>query len=122
MSNKKNKASDSDNALLATVIEALKDKKAEHIVALDLRDIDEAVAKYFVICDAQTHIETAAILRNVVHEVEEHNNESPYHVEESTVWSIVDYADVVVHIFKTDDRKFYDLEGAWMDAQRKEYA
>jgi ribosome-associated protein len=115
-------ASENTNALLATVIEALKDKKAEHIVTLDLTNIDEAVAQYFVICDAQTHIETSAILRNVVEEVDEQNNETPYHVEESNVWSIVDYADVVVHIFKTEDRKFYDLEGAWMDAQRKEYA
>lgn len=108
--------------LLNVIIEAIKDKKGEHLISLDLKNIDEAVAKYFIICDAQTHIQTSAIVNNVVKEVEEAIEEKPYHIEESQVWSIIDYADVVVHIFRTEERKFYDLEGIWMDAQRKEYA
>lgn len=113
---------DTTQTLLATIIEAIKEKKGENIIALDLNNIDEAVAKYFVVCDAQTHIQTAAIVRNIVDDVREEVQESPYHVEESNVWSIIDYADIVVHVFKTEERKFYDLEGAWMDASRKEYA
>lgn len=108
--------------LLNVILESIKDKKGENLVALNLIQIEEAVAKYFVICDAQTHIQTAAIIRNVVEEVELQINEAPYHVEESQVWSIIDYADVVVHVFRTEDRKFYDLEGAWLDAPKKEYA
>jgi ribosome-associated protein len=107
--------------LLNNIIEAIKDKKGEHLISLDLRKIEEAVAKYFVICDAQTTIQTAAIVANVVSEVQKETAEIPYHIEESSVWSIIDYADIVVHIFRTEERKFYDLEGAWMDAQKKEY-
>jgi len=113
---------DNTQTLLATIIEAIKNKKGENIIALDLNNIDEAVAKYFVVCDAQTHIQTAAIVRSIVDDVLEGVQEKPYHIEESNVWSIIDYADIVVHVFKTEERKFYDLEGAWMDASRKEYA
>lgn len=115
------KESKETQQLLDVILEAIKDKKGENLISLDLKKIDEAVAKYFVICDAQTHIQTSAIIRNVVDEVEQEINETPYHVEESQVWSIIDYADVVVHVFKTEDRKFYDLEGVWLDAPKKEY-
>ena len=108
--------------LVNVIIEAIKEKKGEHIITLNLTNIEEAVAKYYIVCDAQTHIQTATIIRNIVDEVQKERDEDPYHVEESQVWSIIDYADVVVHVFRTEDRKFYDLEGAWLDAPKKEYA
>lgn len=115
-------ASASTQSLLAAVIEAIKNKKGENIISLNLENIDEAVAKYFIVCDAQTHIQTEAIVNNIVDEVMQETNEKPYHIEKGQVWSIIDYADVVVHVFRTEDRKFYDLEGVWMDAPQKEYA
>ncbi len=108
--------------LLNTIIEAIKDKKGENLITLDLNNIEEAVAKYFVICDAETHIQKAAIVKNIIDEVAEQLNEMPYHKEDSPVWSIIDYADIVVHIFKSEERKFYDLESVWLDAPKKEYA
>jgi len=115
------KASQETLDLVNIIIEAIKDKKGEHIVALDLSNIEDAVAKFFIVCDAQTSIQTNSIAKNIISEVEIQLDETPYHADESTVWSIVDYADVVVHVFRTEDRKFYDLEGVWMDAIKKEY-
>ena len=115
------KASQETLDLANVIIEAIKDKKGENIITLDLSNIEEAVAKIFIVCDAQTSIQTSSIAKNVIKEVELQLEETPYHADESDIWNIVDYADVVVHIFRTEDRRFYDIEGVWMDAIRKEY-
>lgn len=107
--------------LFLHIVDAIKDKKGENIVALDLRNINEAVADFFIICDADNHLLMDAIVRNVIREVALNTDEEPYHVEEGKVWSLIDYANIVVHVFHTEERKFYDLEGVWSDAGRMEF-
>lgn len=107
--------------LFLHIVDAIKDKKGENIVALDLRNINEAVADFFIICDADNHLLMDAIVRNVIKEVSLNTDEDPYHVEEGKVWSLIDYANIVVHVFHTEERKFYDLEGVWSDAGRMEF-
>lgn len=111
-----------DSNLFKTILKAIQDKKGENIVSLDLTGIDEAVADFFILCEAQSHVQLNAIASNVEEEVRLQCEEKPYHVENSQLWTLVDYVNIVVHIFQRDERKFYDLEGLWMDAEKMEHS
>lgn len=112
---------DRNSKLFQTIIKAIQDKKGEHIVSLDLREIDEAVSDFFVICDAQTQIQMEAIISHVEDEVRKVCGEAPFHQERGPAWSLLDYVNVVLHVFQTEERDFYDLEGLWMDANKAEH-
>ncbi len=107
--------------LFKTTIKAIKEKKGEGIVSLDLKKIDEAVADYFVLCEANSNIQLKAIADNLVDEVEKECGEKPYHVEFGETWTLVDYVNIVVHIFQKEQRLFYNLESLWEDAPRAEH-
>ena len=110
-----------DSSLFQTILKAIQDKKGENIVSLDLRKIDEAVADFFILCEAQSHIQINSIASNIEEEVRLQCDEKPYHVESGQLWTLVDYVNIVVHVFQRDERKFYDLEGLWMDADKMEH-
>lgn len=110
-----------DSSLFQTILKAIQDKKGENIVSLDLTKIDEAVADFFILCEAQSHIQGNAIASNIEEEVRLQCDEKPYHVETGQLWTLVDYVNIVVHVFQRDERKFYDLEGLWMDAEKTEH-
>jgi ribosome-associated protein len=110
-----------NSKLFKSILKAVKDKKAENIVSLDLKKIDEAVADFFILCEAQSHIQLKAIADNVERVVKEECDETPYHVEKGDNWTLVDYVNVVVHIFQHEHRKFYNLESLWGDAGRVEH-
>jgi ribosome-associated protein len=107
----------------AAAIEILQDAKATNIVSLDLRQIEDAVTDYFIICegDATTHIRSIA--GRLEEELKKQLDERPWHIEglDNLEWVIVDYVNVVIHIFKGETREFYKLEDLWSDAERKEY-
>lgn len=113
---------DRDSLLFKTILKAIQDKKGENIVSLDLRKIDEAVADFFILCEAQSHIQVRAIAANVEEEVQRECGEKPYHTESGQLWTLVDYVNIVVHVFQREERKFYDLEGLWLDAEKMEHA
>ena len=110
-----------DSNLFKTILKAIQDKKGENIVSLDLTKIDEAVADFFILCEAQSHVQLNAIASNIEEEVRLQCDEKPYHVENSQLWTLVDYVNIVVHVFQREERKFYDLEGLWMDAEKMEH-
>lgn len=110
-----------NNVLFKTIIRAIQDKKGHNIVSLDLKKLDEAVSDFFILCEADSPLQIKAIRDNIVTEVAQASGEKPYHVEEGDQWSLIDYVNVVVHIFQEDYRKFYDLESLWMDAGRAEH-
>lgn len=83
--------------------------------------IDEAVADFFILCEAQSKTQLKAIADSVEKKVKEECEERPYHKENGEEWTLVDYVNVVVHIFQRDYRKFYDLESLWADAERMEH-
>ncbi len=112
---------DRNNLLFTTIVEAIQDKKGEEIISLDLREIDEAVADFFILCEVQTPIQMNAITLNVLDKVHKVCGEKPYHSEEGQAWTLIDYVNIVVHIFQRDERKFYDLEGLWLDAEKEEH-
>ncbi|MDR3680085.1 MAG: ribosome silencing factor [Flavipsychrobacter sp.] len=110
-----------NSKLFKSIINAIKDKKGENIYSLDLRKIDEAVADFFIVCEANSHIQLKAIADNIAYVVEEECDEKPFHTELGLQWTLVDYVNVVVHIFQKEHRKFYNLESLWADAGGMEH-
>lgn len=107
--------------LFKTILSAIQEKKGEAIVSLDLRKIDEAVADFFILCEAQSSVQIKAIADAIEQKVKEDCDERSYHTERGDTWTLVDYVNIVVHIFTQENRKFYDLESLWMDAVRMEH-
>lgn len=108
---------DSDT-LADLVVRGMQDRKAADIVVLNLKELKNAVADYFIICSANSDTQLDAIARSVEEEIEKVTGESPWQTEGRTnrEWVLLDYVDVVVHVFLRDRRKFYALEELWGDA------
>lgn len=111
-----------NSKILKTIIRALRDKKAEKIISLDLRKIQEAVADFFIICEAGNPQQVRAIAENVEHQVKLNCDENPYKHEgfQKMNWVLIDYVNVVVHVMHTEAREFYRLEDMWSDAVSEE--
>jgi ribosome-associated protein len=106
-----------------SIIRAIQDKKGENIVTLDLRKIPEAVADFFVICEANNQPQIRAISDSVEEEVRKKCGEYPYHHEgkQNMQWVLIDYVNIVVHVMTGETRKFYKLEEMWSDAPLEEH-
>ena len=109
--------------LFKTIIKAIQEKKGENIVSLDLRKIHEAVADFFIICEATNPQQLRAIGEFVEEEVRKHCSEVAYKHEgyQALQWVLIDYVNVVVHVMLPEPRKFYQLEEMWSDAIREEH-
>ena len=107
-----------NSKIIKTIIAAIREKKGENIISLDLRKINEAVADFFIICEAGNQPQIRAIADNVQDKVKELCGESPYHHEgyNNLQWVLIDYVNVVVHVMLPETRKFYRLEEMWSDA------
>lgn len=112
--------SDNIESVVATVVAAMDSVKGKDIVTLDLRETGTSVTDYFVICHANSKTQVDAIADKVIDQVFENNRVKPYHVEgrDNTEWILIDFVDVVVHIFLQSARQFYQLEELWADAER----
>jgi ribosome-associated protein len=110
-----------NSKLFKTILKGIRDKKGEAIVSLDLRKIDEAVADFFILCEASSHIQVKAIADNIADIVQKECAEKPFHAEGGKEWTLIDYVNIVVHVFQHEHRKFYDLESLWEDAGRMEH-
>ena len=99
------------------VIAAIEDKKGENIVVIDLTVIDGSVADTFVVCEAQSNTQVDAICNEIDKQMSEKMNEKVIRVEgrENGLWIIMDYGDVMIHIFERATREFYALEKLWSD-------
>jgi ribosome-associated protein len=107
-----------NSKLFKTVIRAIQDKKGENIISLDLRKVPEAVADFFIVCQAPSSTQIRAIAHNLEDEVSLHCGEKPFHTEGHAAyqWLIIDYINIVVHIMHPETRKHYRLEDMWSDA------
>ncbi|HEY6955753.1 MAG TPA: ribosome silencing factor [Flavisolibacter sp.] len=112
-----------NSKIFKTIIKAIQEKKGENIVSLDLRKIHEAVADFFVICQASNQPQIRAITDFVEEEVKKKCGELPYHYEgkQNMQWVIIDYVNIVVHIMMPEQRKFYKLEEMWSDADLEDH-
>lgn len=106
------------------IIDAIQDIKGKNIVSLDLRNLDEAPADFFIICEGDSTTQVSAIAGNVIKRVKDELGVIPGHREGmiNARWVLVDYFNTVVHIFYPETRQFYDLEDLWNDAEITEYA
>ena len=116
--NKRKKKKDGAELLASIVIKGMQEKKAMDIVCLDLRKLENTVSDFFVICHGNSNTQVDAIADAVEDEVRKKIGEKPWHREGFTnaEWILLDYANVVVHIFQKEIRDFYKLENLWADA------
>jgi len=100
------------------IIDKIEDKKGENIKVLDLSKIDNAIADYFIICTANSKIQAQTISDHIIRETRTQLKEKPLNVEgeQNAFWILIDYADIIVHIFQPEYREFYDLESLWGEA------
>jgi ribosome-associated protein len=112
-----------NSKIFKTIIQAIQEKKAQNIISLDLRKIPEAVADFFIICDAGSTTQVKAVADSVEEEVRKNCEEFPYKHEGRTSmqWVLIDYVNVVVHVMLPESRRFYKLEDMWSDAPQENY-
>jgi len=104
--------------LIAAIVEGIQRKKGIDIVKIDLTKINHTECKYFIICHGNSNTQVDAISHSVEDTVIEYLNEKAWHTDgyQNSIWVLLDYADIMVHIFQRDARSFYDLENLWADA------
>ncbi len=110
--------------LSEVIVKGMQEKKATDIVVLDLRKVKNAVADFFVICSGNSDKQLDAITDSVDEEVYKTLKENPWHTEgkNNKEWMLLDYIDVVAHVFRKDKREYYSLERLWGDADITEIA
>lgn len=113
------KKGNTTEVLVKTIIEGLQDIKAEEIVKIDLRNIDSSVCKYFIVCHGTSSTHVSSIADTLADFVREKIDEKLWKKEghQNSQWILLDYADVVVHVFQKEYRDFYRLESLWADAK-----
>ncbi len=110
--------------ILDAVVESIQEKKGENITVLDLRSIDNAITSFFVICDGTSNVHVDSIADSVEELVRKNISEKPFHVEgrDNAEWILLDYLDVIVHVFQKSTRELYKIEELWADAKREDIA
>ena len=105
--------------LITQIIRGIEEVKGQDIQILDLREIENMVCDYFIICNGTSNTQVNAIVNSVQKSVSKALQEKPWHTEgtENAEWVLIDYVHVVVHVFQKHIREFYDIEGLWGDAQ-----
>lgn len=118
----KRKTLDHAEKLSASIVKGMQEKKASHIVVMDLRKVKNAVADFFVICSGNSDKQLDAIAESIDEEVFKALKENPWHTEgkHNKEWMLLDYSNVVAHVFRKDRRDFYALEKLWGDADIRE--
>ncbi len=109
--------------MIETIVGAIQDKKGKNIVSLDLNGFDGAICSHFIICNADSTTQVDAISNGIEEEMQEKLGQKVWRVEgrQTALWVAMDYVDVVVHIFQTELRDFYQLEELWSDAPLTKY-
>ncbi len=110
---------DVSDILLETIIEGIREVKGIDTSILDLKKIETAVCKYFVICSGTSNTHVSSIADSVKKNVSKEVQEKPWHIEglNTSEWVLLDYSDIVVHVFQEQTREFYRLEDLWGDAE-----
>jgi len=119
----KNKAIHESAYISELAIHGIQEKKGNDIVRLDLRNIHSSVTDYFVVCHADSATQVKAIANSIEDEIFKALQQEPWRKEglEYGEWILLDYVNVVIHIFRTDKREYYGVEELWGDAEIKSY-
>ena len=105
------------------IIDAIRDIKGKNITKIDLSKIDDAPAKYFIICEGESTVQVSSIAYNIQKRVRNEWGIRNDHLEgmKEAKWVLIDYFDTIVHVFYPETRNFYDIEGLWSDGHFVEY-
>ncbi|EGV44708.1 ribosome silencing factor [Bizionia argentinensis JUB59] len=105
--------------LIATVVSGIEDVKGNEIHILDLREIENTVCDYFIVCEGNSNTQVNAIVNSIQKKVSKELKDKPWHIEgaENAEWVLMDYVNIVVHVFQKHIREYYDIEGLWGDAK-----
>lgn len=109
----------STDLLITEIIAGIEDVKGENTTIIDLREIKNTVCDYYIICDGNSNTQVNAISGSIQKKVSKALKDKPWHVEgeNNAEWVLIDYVNIVVHVFQKQVREFYDLEGLWGDAK-----
>ena len=104
--------------LITTIISGIEDVKGKEIILLDLREIENTVCDYFIICEGTSNTQVNAIVSSIQKQVSKTTKDKPWHIEgtDNAEWILMDYVNVVVHVFQKHIREYYDIESLWGDA------
>ncbi|MBC8769184.1 ribosome silencing factor [Arenibacter sp. BSSL-BM3] len=113
------KRKSSADELIALILSGIEEVKGHDINLLDLRDIENTVCDYFIICNGTSNTHVNAIVGSIQKTVSKAIQDKPWHVEgsDNAEWVLMDYVNVVVHVFQKQVREYYDIEGLWGDAK-----
>ena len=105
--------------LVEKIVSSIDEVKGIDVDLLDLRKINNTVCRFFIICTGTSNTHVSAITSSIKKNVSKELKEKPYSMEgiENQEWVLIDYVDVVVHIFQSEIREFYDIENLWGDAE-----
>jgi len=119
-STKKSTYLTTDSPLIQNIVSAIQDKKGENIVSLDLTEITESIADFFILCDASNSVQLKTIADFIEEKVLENCGEKPARVDgkKGQQWMVLDYVDVVIHCMMPPVRELYQLEELWHDANK----
>ncbi len=107
------------NGLLDSIVDGMQERKAKNITILDLQNIENRIADFFVICDADSGTHVDAIADSIEEVVSKQTGEKPYHSEgqQNREWILIDYINILAHVFLKETREYYNIEGLWGDAE-----
>ena len=108
--------------LIAVILNGIEDVKGQNINVLDLRALENTVCDYFIICEGTSNTQVNAIVNSIQKKVSKEIKDKPWHIEgsDNAEWVLMDYVNVVVHVFQKHIREYYDIEGLWGDAKTTE--
>lgn len=105
--------------LLSLIIKGIEDVKGQDIEVLDLRALDNTPCDYFIVCNGTSNTQVNAIVNSVQRVVSRETKDKPWHVEgqDNAEWVLMDYVNIVLHVFQKHIREYYNIEGLWGDAK-----
>jgi ribosome-associated protein len=108
--------------LIAVILDGIEDVKGQNTNILDLRELENTVCDYFIICEGTSNTQVNAIVNSIQKKVSKEIKDKPWHIEGSNnaEWVLMDYVNVVVHVFQKHIREYYDIESLWGDAKTTE--
>ena len=113
------KENTNSDQLISVILSGIEDVKGKEINILDLREIENTVCDYFIVCEGASNTQVNAIVGSIQKKVSKELKDNPWHTEglDNSEWVLIDYVNVVVHVFQKHIREYYDIESLWGDAK-----
>ena len=113
----------SSKGLITNIIKSIEEVKGKEVILIDMKKIDNSPCDYFIICDGSSNTKVNAIVSKIKKNVSKLLSEKPLNIEglENCKWVLIDYINVVVHVFQKEIRKYYNIESLWGDAKHTKF-